>query len=128
MFFDCIEEQIAIYYKSQCNSNNFQENDRIKYNILSGNNYTLKDLFSFLNELKLNLYIQDRKVESIKEFALALRKERKKNSITRLELLTELGLNFNTINKIESGKNLQKETLKKYLSYFPNLQIQIKNS
>lgn len=128
MFFDCIEEQIDIYYKSQCNSNNFQENDRIKYNILSGNNYTLKDLFSFLNELKLNLYIQDRKVESIKEFALALRNERKKNSITRLELLTELGLNFNTINKIESGKNLQKETLKKYLSYLPNLQIQIKNS
>lgn len=128
MFFDCIEEQIAIYYKSQCNSNNFQVNDRIKYNILSGNNYTLKDLFSFLNELKLNLYIQDRKVESIKEFASALRNERKKNSITRLELLTELGLNFNTINKIESGKNLQKETLKKYLSYFPNLQIQIKNS
>ncbi len=127
MFFDCIEKQIAIHYKSQYNSNKFPV-DRIKYNILSGNNYTLKDLFSFLNELRLNLYIQEKKVESIKDLAFALKNERKTNSITRLELLTELGLNFNTINKIESGKNLQKETLKKYLSYFPNLQVQIKNS
>ena len=66
MFFDCIEEQIAIYYKSQCNSNNFQVNDRIKYNILSGNNYTLKDLFSFLNELKQKFYNQIRITDRIR--------------------------------------------------------------
>ena len=81
--------------------------------------------FIFLNDLKLTLYIQNIKVESLKDLAKILREERKARCITKLQLLTEYGLNFNLINKIETGKNIEKETLKKYLVFLPPLKISI---
>jgi len=96
--------------------------------ILRGHNYKLNNLFLFLEKLNYILLVQNIVVYSTRDLALILRNERKKRSITRLQMLTEIGLNFNTINKIESGKNHQKETLKKYLNYFPDITFELQKN
>jgi len=130
MFFKFIEQQIKEEYKHYLSTKkeDYVLNLKKRNQIISNSNYKLNELFVFLNDLKLTLYIQNIKVESLKDLAKILREERKARCITKLQLLTEYGLNFNLINKIETGKNIEKETLKKYLVFLPPLKISIQRN
>lgn len=94
-------------------------------NVPVNKNYNINKLFKFLTDTNSTLYIENCKIENIKDLGIILREYRKRLSITRLEVLTETGLNFNTINKIEAGKNYTKKTLKKYIYLFPSLNYKI---
>lgn len=97
-------------------------------NVPVAENYNINKLFNHLIVSKSILYIENCKIDNIKDFGIILREHRKRLSITRLDILTETGLSFNTINKIESGKNYTKKTLKKYITLFPSLNYKIIHS
>lgn len=94
-------------------------------NVHIKDNYKIDKLFEHLKDAKSTLYIENYKIENNKDLGIILRENRKKLSITRLDILTETGLSFNSINKIETGEKYTKKTLRKYINLFPSINYKI---
>ena len=91
----------------------------VMYRIEKHKNYHVSSLLKYASILKKKLYADDVLIDSLDTLGNLMKSKRQSAGLSVFRTSTVSGLIPKTILKIEHGKDYNKSTLAKYLSYFP---------